>query len=31
MAPGEWREFCGSYADLAGTVNAGRQEKTGLR
>lgn len=31
MAPGEWREFSGSYADLAGTVNAGRQEKTGLR
>ena len=31
MAPGEWREFSGSYADLAGAVSAGRQEKTGLR
>ena len=31
LAPGKWREFSGSHADLAGTVNAGHQEKTGLR
>jgi 23S rRNA pseudouridine2457 synthase len=31
MAPGDCREFSGNYADLAGAVNAGRQEKTGLR